>query len=509
MHAYFSEHKVEAGLGRRSVRGGAVSTLARAVTAVVQVGSVLCLARLLTPEDYGLVAMVTAFTGFAPIFVDLGTRDAVVQRSRISEAEVSALFWLTLAIGCVCALAVAACGPLIAAFYGEPRLSGVVLVSSLTFVALALTAQHQALLRRAVKFRELAIVDVAASIISSGVAILMAYEGFGYWALVTRPLSLYSLSAAGTWIYCGWMPRKPSITSGVRQMVQFGLNLFGFSLTDFVARNSDRVAVGRGLGARTLGYYQNAVFIYDNLLDVLVTPLHQVASASLSKLQHDLTELRRSWARALSTLAFYTMPAFGVLAITGQDLIVVLLGQKWANAGLLLSVLALRGLPHSIERTVGWLHIAAGRTDRWLKWGIFAAAVQLVALLIGLPFGPYGIASAYVIAMYVLFVPAIAYSGRPLGIGARDVIGAVHAQLVSALVAAAAGFALRFVVLDHIPPLARMTILIVAYLGVYGVLVVGLFRVIAPLRVFLSLAKDVLPWRSASAMPEMKVLREG
>jgi O-antigen/teichoic acid export membrane protein len=101
-------------LGLQSVRGGAVSTLARAVTAVVQVGSVLCLARLLTPEDYGLVAMVTTFTGFAPVFVDLGPRDAVVQRPRITESEVSALFWLTLAIGCACALAVGASCPLIA-----------------------------------------------------------------------------------------------------------------------------------------------------------------------------------------------------------------------------------------------------------------------------------------------------------------------------------------------------------------------------------------------------------
>jgi PST family polysaccharide transporter len=105
------------------------------------------------------------------------------------------------------------------------------------------------------------------------------------------------------------------------------------------------------------------MFIYDNLLDVLVFPLHQVAIASLSKLQGDLVALRRSWAKALSTVAFYAMPAFGLLSVTSRDLVVTLLGPKWANAGVILSILALRGIPHSVERTLGWLHVAAGRTD--------------------------------------------------------------------------------------------------------------------------------------------------
>src|SRR3954469_13389203 len=139
MSRYFDAHRVEASLGRQSLRGGAISTAARAINAVVQVGSVLFLARLLTPEDYGLVAMVTAITGFAPVLVDLGTRDAVVQRVKITETEVSSLFWLTLAVGGTMALTVSASGSLIAVFYREPRLTSIVMVSSLTFVAVAFT----------------------------------------------------------------------------------------------------------------------------------------------------------------------------------------------------------------------------------------------------------------------------------------------------------------------------------------------------------------------------------
>ena len=480
-------------LGRQSLRGGAISIVARAVNALIQVGSVLFLARLLTPEEYGLVAMVTALTGFAPLLVDLGTRDAVIRRLSLADGEVSALFWLAVGVGCVAALAICVSGPLIAAFYGEPRLTGIAAVSSLSFVALGLTVQHQALLRRALKFRELAVIDIAANILSAGGAIVMASRGLGYWSLVLRPVTMYSLAAAGTWWYCRWRPSRPLLNAEVWHMVKFGLNLTGFSLSDFIGRNSDRVLVGRGLGARTLGYYQNALFVYENILEILVTPLHQVAVSGLSKLQHDLGELRRTWSKALSTVAFYAMPCFGILALVSGDLIGLLLGPKWAMAGALLGVLALRGIPHSVERTLGWLHVAAGRTDRWFRWGLFATAVQLLALVCGVPFGPFGIVWAHVVSMYLLFIPALSYAGRPLGIGTRDVVRAIGPQLVGALVATGLGFALETVALTGLSTFERLIAVIAAYGGVYVAIVAGLFRVTVPMQVCVSLAKDFLP----------------
>jgi PST family polysaccharide transporter len=475
-----------------AIRGGATSILARAVNAGIQLGSAAILARLLAPEDYGLVAMVMALTGFGPVLVDIGTRDAVVQRASVTEGEVSALFWLTVTIGLVGAVVVAASGPLIGGFYGEPRVSGIALMVALSFVGMALTAQHQALLRRAVMFREMAVIDVTANVLSASCAVAMAYAGFGYWALATRPVAMQSLMAVGTWWYCGWVPGRPTGASGVKQMIRFGLNLCGFSVLDFVGRNSDRVALGRSLGSRTLGHYQNALFVYDNVLDVLVFPLHQVAVSSLSKLQNNLPELRRSWRKALSTAVFYAMPAFGLLAITSTDFVVLLLGAKWAFAGAVLSVLALRGIPHSAERTLGWLHVAAGRTDRWLRWGVLATSIQFGALLCGLPFGPFGIAWAYVLSMYGLFVPALAYAGRPLGIGARDVMGAIGGPLTGALTATGVGFALRTFLLDA-PPVERAMVLAASYVAVYLVVVVGCFRMALPMEVLFSLAQDMFP----------------
>ena len=500
MDAYFGENKPQQGHSERSLRGGAVSVAARGINAVVQIGSVLFLARLLSPVDYGLVGMVTAFTGFAPVLVDMGTRDAIAQRAHISRGEVSALFWITIALGLGFALVTAACGPLLARFYGEPRLTMIVLASSLTFVANALTVQHSGLLRRALMFRDLALLEIGANVISAVGAIAAAIWGFGYWALVVRPIATPLLFAAGVWLRCRWIPGRPAMTAAVKETLKFGLNITGFCMTDFAGRSGDRVAIGYRAGAASLGHYQNALFVYDNLLDVLVFPLHGVAVASLSKLRDNLTELRDSWSKALATVAFYAMPAFGLLAVTSQDLIVMLLGPKWSSAGLILSVLAFRGMPHSIERTLGWLHVTAGRTDRWMRWGIFATCVQFLALFCGLPFGPIGIASAYVVAMFILFAPAVGYAGAPLGISAADAIRIVWRQLAAALVSAGLGFLLRWTLPADMDAAVRIILLGTVYVTSYLVLVIGVLGVRAPLRTTQTLVRGYLPPRLAQLL---------
>jgi len=492
---YFGENRQESDHSRKSLRGGAVSIVARAVNALVQIGSVLFLARLLTPEDYGLVSMVTALTGFAPVLVDLGTRDAMVQRDRLSEGEVSSLFWMTLGLGSVMAVLIAAAGPLIGSFYHEPRLPRIVVVSSLTFITAALTCQHQALLRRAMEFQKLAVSEVVANVLSAVTAIVMALNGFGYWALVLRPILLNAFLAAGLWLQAKWLPGRPAFTSGVTEMIKFGRNLTGFTMTDFTRRSADRVAIGYRSGAVALGYYQNALFIYDNLLDVLIFPLHSVAVAGLSKVRHDLPEMRRLWGKALSTLCFFSMPAFGMLAVTSQDVIVLILGKKWAQAGVLLSILAFRGIPNGVERTHGWLHVAANRTDRWMRWGVFSMVAQLAALFAGLPFGATGVAIAYTVCMFILFIPALWYGGEPLGIRVSDIVNVTWRQMTGSLVAAAVGLGLRHTALIHLNPLPRTALLISAYVVVYLVVVVGVLRLHTPISVTLSLVKDFLPAR--------------
>lgn len=487
MNKFLQENKPDEGLGRQSVRSGVVSILSRGINAVLQVGSTVILARLLVPEDFGLVAMVAAITGFAPVLMDLGTRDATVQKAKITQDEVSAIFWLNVAIAVVISVGIAVSGPLIAKFYDEPRVAKVAVFSALSFLFSGLCCQHFALMRRAMMFGKIAKIELSGQFVGSVIAIAAALAGAGYWALVAKPILTAFFTMAGVWLSCRWLPGVPRLTAGVKEMLRFGLNVTGFTLTDFVARSADRIALGYSKGAAMLGFYQNASFIYDNPLQLLVVPLHTVAVASLSKLRDQPDELRAAWAKALSSFSFYGMPAFALLAINGHEVVALLLGAKWAFAGAILTVLALRGPAHLVERTLGWLHIAAGRPDRWMRWGVVSCAVQLLALFCGLPYGAIGIAVAYVISTYILFIPAIVYAGKPLDIGFRRVIAVIGRQLTGAILIMGVGFLMKRFLLSGAHPVASIAATTLVCGGIYLLVVAGLFRLTEPLRLGLRL----------------------
>ena len=485
---YFGDNRSGAEHSQQSVQSGIFAIASRGIGAFVQIGSTIILARLLSPEDFGLVSMVAAFTGFIPMLSDLGTRDAAVQRPTITENEVSALFWLTVAIGTALGLLLALAGPFIADYYHEPRLRDIALASAVGFVVSAASCQHFALLRRAMQFKAIASIEVGSNLLSSLVAIAMAIYGAGYWALVAKPVLLAAFTLIGVGTSCRWMPGVPKVTQGVRDMVKFGMHITGFTMTDYVGRAVDRIAIGKRSGAAPLGYYQQSVFVYENVLGLLALSLHPVAVAGLSKLTDNMVEFKRAWTKAVATLAFFAMPAFGLLAVTSEDVVTLILGEKWRFSAALVAIMSLRGIPHCVERTLGWLHVPAGRGDRWMRWGLISTGVQVIALFCGLPFGVKGVVIAYVIVTYLLCVPAIAYAGHPLGIGAADVVKAIRAPFIGTVLMVIAGFALDRTVFANVSGLVRVAGVIVAGGIIYFVVVVMLLRTREPLE---------LAWRTA------------
>jgi len=487
---YFTENKAYAGLGRASLHSGMIFIAARGANIFVQLASTILLARILSPHDFGVVAMVVALIGFAPMLIDLGTAEASTQKARITEAEISTLFWLNVAISVGLTVLLIAGSGVIARFFGEPSLTEISLALSVTFVLTALSTQHSALLRRAMQFRRLAMIDISANLVGSAVSVAMALWGWGYWSLVAKPIVTAALTAGGAWMTCRWVPGRPRLSADARELVGFGLSVTGFTMTDYLVKSADRLAIGYFQGAGPLGYFQNAFTIYSNLLSILTEPLHNIAASSLSKLRNDVDGLKRAWETALSTLAFFSAVAFATVAVIGQDFIIVLLGQKWAAAGPLLCIFAVRGIAHAIERTMGWLHVAVGRADRWMRWGFYSAPVQLLAVAAGLPFGVTGVAAALAIAMFGLFVPALVYSGEPIGIRAKDVFRAVGPQMTAGLATVAIGFLVELQFLESFSPWIRMPIAATVCLVTYLAICVGVFRVTAPLHLVFSALRD-------------------
>jgi O-antigen/teichoic acid export membrane protein len=489
--SYFEDHKESRDLGRMALRGGATSVAMQYGNGVLQIVAAIVLARLLTPADFGLVAIVTVLTSFAPLLIDFGLGDATTQRIKITRGQVSSLFWLSSGIGLAIAVGMAVCSPLIAWMYHEPKLESIVVYSAPTFLLLGMSNQHLALLRRAMRFAAIAKMQILSTLVGVAVAIFIAIYYRSYWALVARPLVSSLCVAIGAWFLCGWRPGFPAVDDEVKSMIRFGLHVVGFSVTYTVARAMDRIGLSLFYRPDDVGYYQNATTLYDNSIWATLGQLHSVGSAALSKLQSNPVALRQKYEAALSALAFFMMPAAAILSVTARDLTVMLLGEKWRAAGLLLSIIALRGIFQVVEGSQGWLHLSIGKPHRWRNWGVVTAIVQMVAVLGGLPFGTTGVAVAVVMASLLIAVPSVSYAGRPIGIGAAFVIRAVGRQLTGAIGTAAAGWWLQTTALTHCSGFVRMLLSAGICVAIYLIIVVGLFRLTEPIRVAGALVQDL------------------
>jgi O-antigen/teichoic acid export membrane protein len=489
---YFEEHRESTDLGRRALRGGVVSLVIQYGNGVLQIAAAIVLARRLVPEDFGLVAIVAVLTSFAPFLIDFGLGDATAQRSKITPAQVSGLFWISAGIGLAVALVVAACSPLIAWLYGEPRLGPIALWSAIPFVLSGVTGQHTALLRRSIQFGMIAKIQFLGTLAGIVAAVVIAFCGYGYWALVLRPIVNSFCVALGMWFACRWRPGAPLFDDEVKSMVRFGLHVVGFTVSYTLARAVDRIGLGLFYRADQVGYYQNAMNLYENSIYAALIQVHAVGSAALSKLQSNPAALRQKYEAALSMLAFFIMPSAAILSVTAEDLTVILLGEKWRVAGSLLSIIALRGIFNVVEASQGWLHLSIGRADRWQNWGIVSLVVQVVAVAGGLPFGAKGVATAAVVASLLIAVPSITYAGRPIGIGAALVIRAVGPQLIGAISTAALGWWMQTAFLTDYSSFVRIFMSGAFCMCIYLAIVVGLFRLSEPIRVAGRIVKDLM-----------------
>lgn len=387
--------------------------------------------------------MVVAVTGLILMFKDLGLPTATLQRAQITHAQVSNLFWVNAALGVVAMGVTLAGAGLLASFYGEPRLAGMASVLSLALLAGSLSAQHMALLRRQMLFGRLAVVELSSQFAAATLAVLAAWRGAGYWSLVVLHLTLPLANLVGAWIACGWRPGPPARGSGVRPLLRFGGNLTLFGAVNFLARNLDDVLIGRAWGATALGYYSKGYGLLLLPLRQINQPLAGAAIAALSRLQDDPQRYRRYYLEALRLLALITMPLVAFLFAAAGAIVLLVLGDQWEEAGRLFSILAVAAFIQPVLNTTGWVYVSLGQTDRMARWGALWAGLLCVSFLIGLPWGPRGVAWAYTVANYLLALPGlwVAYARAPVGIS--QVLGVLARPTVLGLAVGAAGVAVR------------------------------------------------------------------
>jgi O-antigen/teichoic acid export membrane protein len=467
----------------------------------IQMVATVVLARLLAPRDFGLVAMVTTFSLLLSNFGINGITEALVQCEHLDQAHASNLFWVNLCGGIALTGGFAAAGSLLAKFFGEPLVAPIAAGVSLSILLTSVSVVHLALLKRAMRFSAVAKNDMAARAASVVASIFLGWSGWGYWALVGGVCMLPLSTAAGALFMCRWTPGLPRKAEGTGAMLKFAAYTYARFSVNYFARNADNVLVGWRFGAPSLGFYKKAYDLFSLSAAQLVSSTSVVAVSALSRVRSDEAQYRRYLLGAIAVMAFLGMGIAGDLTLTGKDVIRVLLGPRWGEAGEIFTYFAPGIGMMLVYGTHGWIHLSIGRADRWFRWGIVEWTVTILLFLVALPWGPEGIAVAWGVSFWLLTIPAMWYAGKPIGLGVAPLIEQVWRYIVASLIACLVCNRVfsRCVALTAAPgelgAMERVVSISISFALLYLVTIVILFRGFAPLRRLIGLLREMAPAR--------------
>lgn len=454
-------------LKHKVIRGGFAKALAQGANLVVRMGSLMILARLLAPRDFGLVGMVTAFTGVLNLFRDFGLSTATVQRGHVTEDQVSTLFWINMLVGVVLALILAGMAPFVAVFYHEPRLVWVSVVLATSFIFNAAGVQQTALLERQMRFTALARIDIIALVVSTAIGIALAALGFGYWALVAASILPSFVSTACLWVASKWIPVWPRSLDGVHPLLRFGGAFTLINLIVYVGYNLEKVLLGRYWGANALGLYGRAYQLVNLPTENLNSAFWGVAFSGLSRVREEPERFRKYFLRGYSLVLAITIPMTIGAALFAHDMIFVLLGPKWNDVAGIFRLLAPTILIFALINPLAWLTFSLGMIGRNLKIVLVLAPLVITGYVIGLPYGPRGVAIGYSALMTVWCIPHIAWCVHGTVISLRDILVAASRPFLSGIVAGGLALGVQFLLAQALPPLPRLILGVAVLLCVY------------------------------------------
>jgi PST family polysaccharide transporter len=409
---YFRTDHLRVDLGARAARGGAVTITTQATRFFITIAATSVMARLLTPQDYGLIGMVAVVMGFVSIYKDLGLTSATIQKKEITSDQISTLFWINVALSIGITLVTVLIAPLVAWFYGEPRLTLITIFTAFGFLLSGLTIQHEALLRRQMRYSALSLIGLSAMIVGYAVGIFMALNGFSYWALVGSQLAVTLATATMTLTACRWRPGWPQKNTGVRSMIRFGGNLTGYSTLNFVSRSIDNLLIGRVWGAQQLGLYSRAYQLMMLPIDQINEPITSVAVPSLSRMTESPENYRRAYQRMLEKIAMLTMPAVVLMIATSDWIVAIVLGPQWSPVAKLFGILGVGALIQPLTDTTGWLFITQGRAKEMFRLEMLASPLTIASIIVGLPWGSVGVATSYILGNLLVTPIVYWYAGR-------------------------------------------------------------------------------------------------
>lgn len=467
---FFNNAKLKNEMHHRCVKGGFHTMIGENAMFILRTLSSIIFARLIIPEHFGLIAMVTALTVFAERFKDLGLDIATIQCECISHKLVSTLFWINSGIGLFLMALFTTSSPIISWFYKDDRLIPITISLSIGFLFGGATIQHQALLRRQMQFGKLAWINIISTSSSILIGVIVALCGYGYWSIVTRELTRAVIHFIAVCIVCPWIPSLPSKGFDVKSMLRFGSDVAGFNLITYFSRSLDQILLGKFVGVEQLGLYRQASQLISMPMEQTRFPLNSIAVPTLSALKKEPDRYRKYTIKLTEILSTINMPLSLLIALTAELTIPLILGNTWVGAIDVVRIKALTTFLQPFEFPIGFIMLTSDKSNEYLRYGIFKSLFVIIGIIIGTKWGIGGVACGLFIASAAYIIPGLLYGLRGTVVNFKDIYTAVIHPLIASL-AMASSIIISKMFISNLNLISRISILLsfglCSYFGVF------------------------------------------
>ncbi len=464
------------GLGRQAIRGAAVTLTGQGAKILIQIGSVMVLARLLAPEAYGLLVMVTVIIGVTDIFRDFGLSSAAIQAPTLSRQEQVNLFWVNTGLGAILTALAWFSAPLLAEFYGRPELISLTHAMAFMFLINGLATQYRADLTRRMLFRRLAITEVVSTLAGVVVAVSLALANYGVWALIAQQLTQVTVSLMLVVTMARWLPSWYRRHTSIRQFLGFGWRLAASQVVNYVGNNMDNLLLGLRIGAAPLGIYNRSYQLVMQPLGQIRGPLNTVAIPVLSRLQSEDGRYQSFLARGQMAIGYTIVAGLAFVAGTAGPLVNIALGDRWGEATNVLRLLAVAGGVTTLSYAAYWVYVTKGLMSHLLHYTFISTAIRITCVIIGVQFGLLGVAAAMAAAPMIAWPLSFWWLSRKASIPVRKLwLGGIRIMLFCGVIMASS-MAVESTT-NHLPDPLRVGLgLAAAVTGYLGLLIIPIYR---------------------------------
>lgn len=422
------------------------------------------LARLLTPEDFGLVAMLGVFFAVSSSLVDSGFTNALIREKQITEKDKSTVFFINLFIAVILYLVLWFTAPLIAGFFNQPQLIWLTRVMGLDLIFKAFSIVQRAVLMQSLRFKLLSKINIGVSLVTGAIAVFLAYKGLGVWALAIKFFLSSLIISIVFWVNNPWIPRKFINKKSFDYLFGFGSKIMLTGLLNTLYNNIYKLVIGRFFPAATLGFFDRASIFTNQIMSGFLIALQQVTYPTLSKTQDDHQRLKRAFKKIITSVTFVNFPLAAFVALSAEPLIVLLLGKQWSPAVPFMQLLCVGAFVSHLSSVNQNLFKVLRRSDLYLKIALINKIMITLAIVIGLQFGIWGLIIGKVVTKYIEVIVCMVYTEKHLGYSIKEQFKDILPIGISLI----PSILIMFFIAQTIDPLfQRLLLLMVSGFGLY------------------------------------------